>query len=154
MLDLLTYHRWATLRTLEPCLALTTDEFERDLGGSFPSVRHTLAHLYMADSAWLHRVRGEAYAKPAPGALPEDLSAAWLEVLDGWRAVADSRNADDVIAYRAFDGTPYRNRLEDIARHVVNHGSYHRGQVAMMLRLLGHAAQGTDLIAFTRAANA
>jgi uncharacterized damage-inducible protein DinB len=35
--------------------------------------------------------------------------------------------------------------------HVVNHGSYHRGQVATMLRQLGATpAQSTDMIAFFR----
>ena len=54
------------------------------------------------------------------------------------------------IQYHAFDGQPYSSRVDEIVWQVVNHGSYHRGQVALMLRQLGHAAVGTDLIAFTR----
>jgi uncharacterized damage-inducible protein DinB len=46
----------------------------------------------------------------------------------------------------------YVSTLEEIMRHVVNHGSYHRGQVAFMLRLLGKQPQATDWIAFSRIA--
>jgi uncharacterized damage-inducible protein DinB len=151
--DALSFHRWATLRTLETSAALTPEEITRDLGGSFPSLRDTLAHSLMADNAWAHRVRGEAFERPPPEALPssvEALRAVWETVLDAWQTILETRDPSEVIAYRAFDGSPYQSSLEEIVRHVVNHGSYHRGQVMMMLRLLGHAPASTDWIAFSR----
>ena len=148
------YHRWATARTLESCAALNQEEFTRNLGGSFPSIRETLAHSFMADNAWAHRVRGEALARPPMESLPADLMTlrnAWEPVLRGWENLVETRDPNETISYHAFDGSPFQSRLEDIVRQVVNHGSYHRGQVTNQLRLLGHAAQNTDWISFTRA---
>lgn len=151
--NLIAYHRWAVSRTLESCAVLTSDEYLRDLGGSFKCVRDTLAHGLMADSAWLHRVRGEAFTRPTQDQLPADLEtlfSQWRVALSGWDALVSTRASSEVIAYHAFNGQPFSNTLEEIVRHVVNHGSYHRGQVALMLRQLGHPASNTDLIAFTR----
>ena len=150
---LMAYHRWAVTRTLESCAVLTPAEYLRDLGGSFASVRDTMAHGLMADSAWQHRVRGQAFTRPIPEQLPADLEtlfAQWQLVLSGWESLLSAGDGSDVIAYHAFDGQPHSNSLDEIVHHVVNHGSYHRGQVALMLRQLGHAAINTDLIAFTR----
>ena len=150
---LIAYHRWATERTLESCATLSLEEYLRDLGGSFPSVRDTLAHGYMADNAWLHRVRGQAYARPTPEQLPSDLEplvAQWRVALRDWEALIATRRSSDAIAYRTFDGQSFSSPFSEIVGHVVNHGSYHRGQVALMLRQLGHGAVSTDLIAFTR----
>jgi uncharacterized damage-inducible protein DinB len=42
------------------------------------------------------------------------------------------------------------NLLAPILQHVVNHSTYHRGQIATMLRQLGTKAIPTDLIAYHR----
>jgi uncharacterized damage-inducible protein DinB len=153
--DTFAFHRWAIARTLESCEGLSAEAFTRDLGGSFPSVRDTVAHWLMADNAWAHRVRGEAFRRPTPEETPPDVAAlrvAWDSVLDTWDELSRTRGLEEVIAYNAFDGSAYRSSFDEIARHVVNHGSYHRGQIAMMLRLLGHKAASTDWIAFSRQA--
>ena len=57
--------------------------------------------------------------------------------------------------YRLFDGTPSAQPFWQMLQHVVNHGSYHRGQVTTMLRQMGAAGpKATDLIAFYRLKNA
>jgi uncharacterized damage-inducible protein DinB len=151
--NLMMYHRWAVTRTLESCADLEPAEYLRDLGGSFNSVRDTLAHGLMADSAWLARVRDEPFTRPTPEQLPADLetlSSQWQVALSGWEAEIAARDSSEVIAYHAFNGQPFSNQFEEIVQHIVNHGSYHRGQVALMLRQLGHTGINTDLIAFTR----
>ena len=53
--------------------------------------------------------------------------------------------------YRSFDGTLQQQPFSQMLQHVVNHGSYQRGQVTMMLRQLGVApAKQMDLVAFYR----
>ncbi len=151
--NLIAYHRWAVTRTLESCAVLTSEEFLRDLGGSFKSVRDTLAHALMADNAWQHRVRGQPFTRPMPEQLPADLEtlvSQWQVALRGWEALVTARDPREVIIYQTFDGQSFSSSFDEITLQVVNHGSYHRGQVALMLRQLGHAAVGTDLIAFTR----
>lgn len=57
---------------------------------------------------------------------------------------------DEVVAYRTVAGVPQESAIWEMLRHVVNHGTYHRGQLATMLRQLGVAPPSTDLILFYR----
>ena len=59
-------------------------------------------------------------------------------------------DAGRLIDYKSFAGEPFTNTLGQIVQHVVNHGTYHRGQVATMLRQLGAQAISSDLICFYR----
>ena len=63
----------------------------------------------------------------------------------------DSEGLSRVIEYKTMNGQPGTSAYWQMIVHVVNHGSYHRGQVATMLRQLGATpAQSTDMIAFFR----
>lgn len=116
-------------------------------------MRDTLVHIYGADRTWLGRVRGEIPARVNPNDYP-DVKALWKEwdeVLSTWPKVVESLgDVERVIAYKAFDGTLYSSKLSDIVRHVVNHGTYHRGQMTTMLRQLEEKVVSTDLIAYYR----
>ena len=50
---LFAYDRWANNRTLLAASALSAEEFVRDLGGSYPSVRDTLVHIIGGEWIWL-----------------------------------------------------------------------------------------------------
>jgi uncharacterized damage-inducible protein DinB len=152
-LELLEYHHWGTNLTVNAVKALTPEQFTRDLGSSFPSVRETLVHVFTADRAWLGRLEGEA----PPRANAQDfadlpaLLEVWEPVLTRWLVVVASLgDPGRLIEYRSFAGDPFSNTLGQIVRHVVNHGTYHRGQVATMLRQSGAQAVSSDLISFYR----
>ena len=147
---LLAYNRWANARTLESVAPLSPEELNRQLGGSFPSVRETLVHIYSADWIWLERWHGTS-----PKGLPSGEELMTLEILkEKWGKVERERetfarelNADglgETIAYSNLAGEAKKNRLGELFVHVVNHSSYHRGQVATMLRQLGRKALSTD----------
>lgn len=55
------------------------------------------------------------------------------------------------VSYRSLASVAATSPIWQVAGHVVNHGTYHRGQVTTMSRQLGvHHVQGTDLITFFR----
>jgi uncharacterized damage-inducible protein DinB len=151
--ELLDYQRWATLKTLDSVAKLSSEQLHRDLGSSFKGVFETLVHLYGADRAWLGRLTGQNPSRPNLADYPnlESLREAWEVVLDGWKPVVTKlENPKLEIQYKSYDGLPFTSSLEEIVKHVVNHGTYHRGQVAAMQRMLGGEAVGTDLIGFYR----
>jgi len=74
-------------------------------------------------------------------------------VLDRWVAWAEALDAagwDRIVAFRNTKGESDSQPAWRIALHVVNHASYHRGQITTMLRQLGREPLGTDLMAFYR----
>jgi uncharacterized damage-inducible protein DinB len=152
LLDLLEYHRWANEKVLQAVASLSAEKYTKDLSSSFPSIRDTLVHIYSADRTWLGRIQGQSPEWPKPQDYPTvaSLREMWLETLSTFPSVVQSLNPEQVISYKAFDATPFSNKLGDIIRHVVNHGSYHRGQVTTMLRQLGEKGVTTDMIAYYR----
>jgi uncharacterized damage-inducible protein DinB len=146
------YNRWANDRILDAAGALTDEAFGRDMGSSFPSVRETLVHVMGAEWIWLRRWKGESPREMPSGWSTLDrpaLRAAW-HALDAeradWLALLAEADLDRVVDYHNTKGEPHRRRIWQMMRHVVNHSSYHRGQVTTMLRQLGAPAISTDLV--------
>lgn len=150
---LLEYHRWANLRVLEALQPLSNEEFIRTLPSSFPSVQATLVHLYRGDFIWQGRVTGDLERKiPDPNDFPtlESVKLAWIPTLDGWEAALEGKTPDSSIVYSDSRGNPFSTRLEDVVRQTVNHASYHRGQMATLLRMLERKMVATDYILWVR----
>jgi uncharacterized damage-inducible protein DinB len=153
LLELLEYHCWATNLTVNAAKALTPEQFTQNLGSSFPSVRDTLVHVFSADRAWLGRLEGQSPSRANASEFTDlaSLLEVWERVLTRWPSVVESLgDPGRLIEYESFAGDPFTNPLGQIVRHVVNHGTYHRGQVATMLRQLGAQAISSDLISFYR----
>ena len=155
---LLDYHYWARDRVLEAVERLTAEQFTRDMGSSFRSVRDTLAHTLFAEWAWYQRWHGTSPAGP-PASFDDypdvaTLRQRWVEHEAKMRTFLDEIGEDGltrVFHYRLINGDPGSSRFRDMLQHVVNHASYHRGQITTMLRQLGaQPAKPMDLIAFYR----
>jgi uncharacterized damage-inducible protein DinB len=154
---LLDFHYWARDRVLEAAAALSAEQYTRDLGGSFKSVRDTLVHLYSAEWAWYQRWQGTS---PTAALRFDDypdletLRGAWNAQEHKVRAHVDSLGENDitrVIDYRLLSGQAGASPFWQMLQHMVNHGSYHRGQVTTMLRQLGAKPPASvDMITYYR----
>ena len=156
---LLDFHYWARDRVLDAAAKLTPEQFERELGGSFKSVRATLVHIYWADWAWYQMWHG---AFPAEALATDELRdvesirRAWRELESKARAFVKAQSGTDahrVLEYRRLDGSVGAFPFAHMVQHLVNHGSYHRGQLTMLLRQLGvEPPESMDLIRYYAAA--
>lgn len=154
---LLDFHYWARDRMLDAIEPLTPEQWTQDLGNSFRSVRDTVAHIYSAEWVWYERWRGNAPAALLSADQFPDVAAirrAWTEHEQSVRALVDQLGDDGVarvIPYTLFSGVASASPFWQMLQHVVNHASYHRGQVTTMLRQLGAApAKSCDMITFYR----
>lgn len=156
MVGLYEYNAWANRRALEAASALSKEQFTQKLGSSFSSVRDTLAHIFGVEWLWLERFQGRS-----PSALPDNASYAEIEKLKERWAVFEptllnfarglkQEDLDCVMEYKTMKFGVYRNPLWQSMLHLVNHGTYHRGQVTTMLRQLGAQPILTDLMHFYR----
>ncbi len=154
---LLDYHYWARDRLLVSLEPLTAEQYARDLGSSFKSVRDTVVHIYAAEWAWYMRWQGTSPSAMLAAAQFPDVStvrAAWIELESTVRAFLERLGPDGIhreFAYTLLNGTAGRSVFAHMLQHVVNHASYHRGQITTMLRQMGAAPpKSMDLIAFHR----
>jgi uncharacterized damage-inducible protein DinB len=154
---LLDFHYWARDRTLDAVDMLTAEQFTRDLGSSFCSVRDTLAHMHAAEWIWLQRWHGRSPTALLPADRFPDPAAVrreWLALERQVRAVVDDLDDEGtgrLLSYTLLSGVSSASPFWQMLQHVVNHASYHRGQVTTMLRQLGAApAKSCDMITFYR----
>lgn len=151
---LFAYTWWANEKALETVTQLTPDEYARPIGGSFGSIQGTLAHLYGADWVWLERWHGRS-----PRALPAAEGVPSLEALkEKWRAVEEKQREfverltaermQETLTYVNFAGQTWSYPMHAVLVHLTNHSTYHRGQVATLLRQLGKTPVSTDYLRF------
>jgi len=153
---LLEYGAWANRKVVRAAATLGGNNFKRELGGSHGGVRGTLTHIMGAEWIWLERWKGVSPTR----ALDEGEFQDVLALRERWKAIEAHRAAwflsqrerqvVEIVRYRTLDGRGYGAPLWQLVQHVVNHGSYHRGQVIHMLRQLGAKPVSTDLLFFDR----
>ncbi len=154
---LINYNYWGRDRVLEAADALTNEQFTAVVTSSFGSIRDTLVHVLSAESIWLCRWQGVSPSGMLSAADFPTCAAvrkAWQDHEAKMRAhfetMSDAGLAR-VIEYKALNGQPFATPLYQMLQHVVNHGSYHRGQLTTLFRQLGAAPpKALDLIVFYR----
>lgn len=152
------YNQWANQQVYEAAAQLSEEEFGRDVGAFFKSMRGTLNHLLVADRIWMKRFTGQG---DAPSSL-DTVVHADLGKLKAARQAEDRRIVDwiDGLEEKAFAGrftymtvTDMRTisqRLAPALLHLFNHQTHHRGQAHMILTVLGRPSVGLDIIYFQR----
>jgi uncharacterized damage-inducible protein DinB len=150
--DLYDYGYWANKRLLQAVSQLTPEQFTQAVAGSYGSIRNTLVHVLSAEWGWLSRCggpeRGPAL-KPTDYPSVESVVHTWGKV-EGYVGAFLSRLKDeDLVRHEEYLNPRGERRsmpLGEMMQHAANHGVHHRGQVALLLRLLGHVPGDFDLI--------
>ena len=140
------YNRWASTRMLR-ALQEADDVPERAL--------ELFSHVLRAQDHWYGRVEDTDHARldfwtTEPLA---DCAERLVSSTERWQRVLDDRateGLDQIISYTNSTGTTYENTLLDICTHVVNHGTHHRSQIALVLQQAGIAPPPTDYIFYLR----
>ena len=155
------YERWANTRVLQAVSALSAEQFTHDLGGSFRSVRDTLLHIIGGEWVWLAYWKEPPYSSPRLEDLrkrrdvlfnPETFPTV-AAVLSKWLEVeAEQAEFVNQVTNESLEKMlPFRTtqiRLANLMQHLANHSTYHRGQVALMMRQLGAEPLATDFHVF------
>ncbi len=148
------YGSWANEQVLDAVSRLTPADFTRDLKSSYGSIRNTLTHLLWGEWIWLQRWKGVSPTRVfSPADFPdvESLRERLHIVVDERSAFLRDMTAErllQVVEYRNVEGEIWSYPLWQQLCHVVNHSTYHRGQVATMLRQLGATPAATDLLVY------
>jgi len=152
--NLYAYNRWANDRILSVAGSLSEEELRRDVGGSFGSLWGTLVHIFGVE--WLYPQRWNGVS---PSALPAPeqfgdlaaLRAFWDKVRADQQRFIDQLNEQrlhQLVEYVSLGGGKFSYPLVDQMRHLVNHSTYHRGQVTLRLRLLDQQPMATDYLLY------
>jgi uncharacterized damage-inducible protein DinB len=149
--SLYAYNRWADLRILEACRKLTPEQYAAEPVPSWSSVRSSIAHIAIATEGWLRGVAGESVQEfPTEADLPTVDAAGRLldRAYEIFQGVSPGLTPELLATPRTFSGRGRSVVLPPwaVLRHIVNHATYHRGQVAAKLKRLGVDPPATDMI--------
>jgi uncharacterized damage-inducible protein DinB len=155
------YDRWANNKVFHAVSALTSEQFTRDLGGSFRSVRDTLVHIIGGGWGWLTYWKAPSHSSVFLTDLwnrhdvlfnsvnfPDltsvklkwaELEQEQLEFVNG--VTSGSLN-------KMFPVRTTQISLASLMFHLVNHSTYHRGQISLMMRQLHAEPVATDFARF------
>jgi uncharacterized damage-inducible protein DinB len=155
------YDRWANNSVLQAASALNAEQFARDLGGSFGSVRDTLVHIISGEWGWLTIWKETALTSVFVTELWDrievsfdpnaycDIAAVRLKWAEVEKEQIEFVNGvtDESLA-RMLPIRATQLSLAHLMQHMANHSTYHRGQVSMMMRQLGAVPVATDFARF------
>jgi uncharacterized damage-inducible protein DinB len=155
------YDRWANRRVLKAASTLSVEEFTRDASGGFRSVRDILLHILGGDWIWLAYWKNPPTTSDSLSELKtqrdalfsahafvnvDAVESKWTEI-EAEQAELVNRATNETLAKMIpFRGTQVK--LMYLMQHVVNHSTYHRGQVALRMRQLGAEPLATDFHVF------
>ncbi len=126
-------------------------EVEHLRSASTPRALTLLAHIIGTQWVWYARLRGEKPRMPVWPELTLDDCERSIDLLRGhWSEYLETAPLNDSIAYINSKGESWTSRVDDVLTHVVLHGSYHRGQIATVLRGAEITPPYTDYIQCTR----
>ena len=153
--QLVDFNRWATQCFFNVLSELPAELYRRDMHSSHGGIHGTLAHLIGAERGWLSRWQGKSESGTAAISQMHSLAeihAFWDSVcaeMSHFLASLDDRKLQEALSTTARTGS-YTISYWQMIQHVVDHSSYHRGQIVTILRQLGVIPPSTGLIRFYR----
>lgn len=150
------FNSWATNRIFNTCEAMPTEDYHRDLKSSHKSIHGTLVHMVGAEKMWLSRWVGTPdqvflSEKEAPDV--SALRAIWEK--NGFETakflgLMNDKKLLATFSFKNMKGEQLGQTYWQAFQHVVDHSTYHRGQVVVMMRQTGTTPPSTGLINFYR----
>lgn len=151
------YHRWANNRIFNHLKDLPDDIYNKEIESVFSSVSEVIVHIYRTDGMWLSVMSGDPFEETMTvinrlkekdaGQDLDGMQKLYAELSDQYAAFLNEQ--DDLDAPISIEHPKYgelKTSVAELVKHVVNHGTYHRGNVTAMLRQQGHAGVPTDYI--------
>lgn len=150
--NLYDYGYWANRKLFNVIAQLSPEEFTKDLAGSYQSIRNTMVHTLSAEAGWLDRCGGP---KRGPRLTPTDyptvesVRQAWNRVERNVRGFLAQLTEEDLGRSIEFSFDPSQKHympLGELMQHAAIHAVHHRGQIALLLRLLGYTPGNFDIL--------
>ena len=156
LLNYVRYNLWSNKRICDFLLQVEEQKLNLEINSSFSGIKKTCAHLLGAETVWATRLHGIS-----PSLMPKYEELSMSEIAKQWQSKSAEiidyvagKTEDELkqmLSYKNIAGQSFTSAIHDILQHVVNHGTYHRGQVITMLRQIGYTKLfPTDYIAFCR----
>ncbi len=152
-LELFRFHIWRVKTLQEVTQQLKEDDLNQPLNGSFSSLLALMNHLCWAEMVWLDRLQN----KPMPARISLDYQALiehWNTITSAWTNYLENASESDwsqTFQFKNSKGNSYENNLLEIVVHLIDHATYHTGQIMTAVRGMGYKPISSNYIHYLRA---
>ncbi|CAK6472788.1 DinB family protein [Peribacillus castrilensis] len=154
VLEMYNYHAWANGVIIDRLNELPEHVYHKEIQSGFSSVSKVLSHIYLTDYAWFDIISGKSMDEAMASSSElkeevekksiEEMKKTFMDLYERNKALLSTVDMEKVMVV----DNPYAGSLEttisESVLHVVTHGSYHRGNIATMLRQMGHTSVMQD----------
>lgn len=149
------YNSWANNRIFEAIEQLPNEQYMNDMKSSHGGIHGTFVHTIGAEKVWLERFNANPQPFLKATEIPDaaELKKIWEKVgydTAKWLGMMSDKKLNEIFEMKTLKGDVFKHIFWQAFQHVVNHSSYHRGQIITMLRQIGAKPVSTDLILFYR----
>ncbi|EAZ81999.1 DinB family protein [Algoriphagus machipongonensis] len=152
-LDYALYNLWANKRLISTLSEQDEALLSEELIGSFPSIRKTVLHIWFAETGWLSRLNNKGWDVKKVDEFSgsnSDLFREWNITSEDFKDFTSKADLEEEIQFE-HKNEKFSIPAREIIQTVLNHGTYHRGQLVMMMRQLGISKiPQTDYIEWVR----
>lgn len=150
------YNVWANKGIADFLADKDSNLLDKEIISAFSSIRKTIFHIADGQQVWYSRLKGMSPTDwPSRNMKPEEAIPALVNSSTAYALHCEGKDDafwNEMITFKAMDGTEYKETVANITMHLMNHGSFHRGQLLTMFRQVGFEGKmpRTDLIAYLR----
>lgn len=154
LITLYDYNYWANARLMARLEGLSEEDLTRTIGGGHNSIGGTLVHMMSAEWGWLERCGGPPRGprlNPANFPTLDSIRPRYRTIETHVRTFLASLSDGDLermVSLRNDRGDELSMPVGELMHHAANHSVHHRGQVTMMLRMLGRSPDDTDILLY------
>ncbi|AIY04741.1 hypothetical protein Plano_0776 [Planococcus sp. PAMC 21323] len=152
---LFSYHKWASQACLEHVQTLGEEYYIKEGANSFSSIQETTEHVLGVEKLWLLRMSGVANPtfEHFDVETNEKAKQAFMFLhanMDEFFASLTESEWQETLHYKNMRGDAFSTTREEMLFTIVNHASYHRGQVTSLLRQFGKEGIALDYIYYQK----
>src|SRR5262249_25504889 len=149
--SLFAFNRWANDKMLDACRKLTPEQYAAEPVPGWPPVRSTVYHIAVVTDGWLRTLADDpdqSFPTEAEVRTPDDAAPILGRAYRPLDALLPKLAPDLLATPRTVQRRGRTAVLPPwaVLRHVVNHTTYHRAQVASKLKRFGVQQPETDLV--------
>lgn len=138
-IDYATYNIWANNKIIDRLLQEEETIMEKEINSSFLTIRDTLKHIWFAETGWLSRLKNNDWKTEDVinfSGTSKELFSSWQKTSQSFKDFVEIEDLEKLVVFKSR-GQDYSVPSREIAQTVFNHGTYHRGQVVVMMKQLG-----------------
>ncbi|MGG0413307.1 DinB family protein [Peribacillus simplex] len=149
------FNVWANKQIFNRLKELPKDVYHQEVQSVFSSISSVMAHVYLSDLGWVEVFSGksmnhalmlaEKLKEQTESKELEEMEAMFFELSERYKSLLSQKEIiDKPLIIENPSGGQMKTSVAGLVPHVVNHGTYHRGNITAMLRQMGYASASTD----------